>query len=147
MDPFIFGGVLVTGGYDAVGFANYDRNPGTISQWRAIANINYARGPLNFRYEARYVQGVTDNRGGTFVQPAVGPAIPNNFGLHVDSFVSHNIIVGAELPWGIYSSLSVMNLTDEDPPEARLQLSYDPYISDPYGRTVQLLFKKEFGAH
>jgi outer membrane receptor protein involved in Fe transport len=41
-------------------------------------------------------------------------------------------------------SLAIMNLTDEDPPDSRLQLSYDPYIGDPLGRTIQIGFTKTF---
>ena len=144
VDAFEFGGVTISPKYDAVGYANYDRNPGTISEWRALANINYRHGPINYRYELRYVDGVDDNRGGTFAVNQAGVTVPNNFGLQVDSFTSQNFIVGAELPWDIFASLSIINITDEDPPESRLELSYDPYIGDPLGRTWQILIRKTF---
>ena len=59
---FTYGGVFISPTYDAVGYTNYDRFPGTIPEWRAIGNINYKRGPFNFRYEVRYIDSVKDNR-------------------------------------------------------------------------------------
>ena len=41
---------------------------------------------------------------------------------------------------------SVENLTDEDPPLARLDLSYDPFTaSNAYGRTYKVGLRKRFG--
>lgn len=39
---------------------------------------------------------------------------------------------------------SIVNLTDEDPPFARLDLSYDPYTHNPYGRTIKIGFQYNF---
>jgi iron complex outermembrane receptor protein len=143
-EAFAFGGVPISPQYEAVGFANYERNPGTISEIRAIGHINYRRGPLNVRYEARYVDGVEDDRGPGAATNAAGVSVPVTFGLDVDSFTAHNLVFGMDLPWETYVSLAIMNLTDEDPPDSRLQLSYDPYIGDPLGRTIQIGFTKTF---
>jgi outer membrane receptor protein involved in Fe transport len=35
-------------------------------------------------------------------------------------------------------SLSVFNLTDEDPPQVANDLNYDPYNHSPFGRMVKL---------
>jgi iron complex outermembrane receptor protein len=38
----------------------------------------------------------------------------------------------------------VFNILDEDPSEARLELSYDPFIGNPLGRTYKIGIKKTF---
>jgi iron complex outermembrane receptor protein len=40
--------------------------------------------------------------------------------------------------------LSVYNITDEDPPYARLDLNYDPYTHNPFGRMVKLGIRHSF---
>ena len=41
-------------------------------------------------------------------------------------------------------SLSVENLTDEDPPFTVQQYSYDPFIGNPLGRTYEIGLRKTF---
>ncbi len=142
---FSFGGVQILPAYDAVGFTNYERFPGTISEWRAIGNVNYAFGDFNLRYELRYVQGVDDDRAKPVVSDSAGNPVTINFGQHVDDFYSHNLYANWNGPWETMVSLSVVNLFDEDPSEARHQLSYDPYIGDPLGRRIELGLKWTFG--
>ena len=43
-----------------------------------------------------------------------------------------------QLPIGVALTASVDNLLDEDPPFARLDLSYDPFTADALGRTFKL---------
>lgn len=39
---------------------------------------------------------------------------------------------------------SIYNVTDEDPPLARLNLSYDPYTHDPFGRVFKVGMQHRF---
>ncbi|MEQ8857538.1 MAG: TonB-dependent receptor [Pseudomonadales bacterium] len=139
---FSFGGVPIQPAYDAVGFANYERFPGTISELRAIGNVNYSWRDFNFRYEVRYVDGVDDDRGPASVFDAAGVLQTINYGLKVDEYYSHNLYFNWNAPWETKLSLSIVNVLDEDPSEARHQLGYDPYIGDPLGRTFELGIKK-----
>ena len=41
-------------------------------------------------------------------------------------------------------SVTVQNITDEDPPFARLDLNYDPFTGNPLGRVIKVGFKKTF---
>ena len=41
-------------------------------------------------------------------------------------------------------NLSIRNLTDQDPPFARLDLGYDPFTASPIGRTFKLSVTKRF---
>ena len=35
-------------------------------------------------------------------------------------------------------SLSIVNIADEDPPEARGDLAYDPFTHNPFGRLIKV---------
>jgi outer membrane receptor protein involved in Fe transport len=91
------------------------------------------------------VDGVEDERVSPPVTDASGVTRIVTFGKHVDSFTSHNLYVNWDAPWETTVTFGVTNLTDEDPPEVRHQLSYDPYIGDPIGRVWELGIKKTFG--
>lgn len=143
-DAFSFGGVPILPAYSAVGFTNYERFPGTISEWRALGHVNYSMGPWNFRYEVRFVDGVKDDRPKPTIFDASGTLRTIDFGAKVDDYYSHNLYANWNGPWETQIALSIVNLFDEDPSEARHQLGYDPYIGDPLGRTFKLGIRKSF---
>lgn len=145
VSAFTFGGVQIFGDYSAKGFANQERFPGLVSEMRSILHVNYAREPFNVRYEARFVKGVTDDRPTPTILDATGNRIPVLFGKKVDDLWTHNLYFNWDAPWNLDVSFSVVNIFDEDPPEVRHQLSYDPYIGDPLGRTFELGVKYTFG--
>ncbi|MFN3574042.1 MAG: TonB-dependent receptor plug domain-containing protein [Phenylobacterium sp.] len=143
-DDFIFNGVLVNEGYDARGFANYDRLPGTISEWRATAYAEYGRGPHNLRADLTFIDGVVDNRAPISVQNETGALQPITFGQKVEDFYSLDLTYRVDLPWDTILTASVFNVFDRDPSAARLEYSYDPFIGNPYGRTYKVGFRKRF---
>ena len=96
------------------------------------------------RFEVRYVEGITDERPSPSVNDASGNPVLITYGKKVDDYTSANLYVSYEAPWETTISLSVVNIADEDPSEARHQLSYDPYFGDPLGRTFELGFRKTF---
>ncbi len=145
-EAFSFGGVPIQPAFEAVGYTNYERVVQTISEWRAISHINYTHSGVNARYEMRFIDGVEDDRGKPSVFDASGQLVQINYGAQVDSYTSHNLYFNWEAPWETTLSLSIVNLTDEDPSEARHQLGYDPYIGDPLGRTFEIGLKKTFFA-
>ena len=141
---FDFGGVRIFDAYDAVGFTNYERFPGTVSEWRALGYVNYNIEAWNFRWELRYVGGVDDERDNPFVYDANGDLVEITWGDKVKDYVSNNLYVNWNGPWETRVGLAVINLFDEDPPKARHQLGYDPYIGDPLGRTIEFRLTKAF---
>lgn len=155
---FAFGGVTVSAPYEAAGFANYDRLPGTIPDWRGQFYADYGRGPHNLRWTINYVDDVKDNRGPTTVQTgASGNCNVANatagtstncrlvtFGLTVDKFISHDVTYRFAWKDDLTITASVFNLLDEDPSEARIELGYDPFIGNPLGRTFKVGIKKQF---
>jgi iron complex outermembrane receptor protein len=155
---FVFGGVTVSSPYEAAGFANYDRLPGTIPDWRGQFYADYSRGPHNLRWTINYVDDVKDNRGPTTAQTgssancnvanaSAGTATNCRlvtFGLTVDKFISHDVTYRFAWKDDLTLTASVFNLLDEDPSEARIELGYDPFIGNPLGRTFKVGVKKQF---
>jgi outer membrane receptor protein involved in Fe transport len=134
---FSLNGVSLSPAYKALGFANYSRDSGLVSEWRGNATLNYALGNHNFRYVLRYIEGVTDER------------FAGNDPLHrnvIGDFTTHNLYYVWTVPWvkDMTLDLSIENLTDEDPPFIQAQGGYDPWIGNAYGRTVQIGFRKQF---
>lgn len=141
---FTFGGASIFNDYDAEGFTNQERFPGSVSKMRAIGHINFATGPINARYMIRYVKGLKDDRPTPTVVDSTGTPRPLTFGLKVDDYWVHELHFNWEAPWETQLSFSIVNLFDEDPPGVRHQLSYDPYIGDPLGRTWEIGIRKTF---
>lgn len=134
---FVFRGQLVQAGYKALGFTNYFRDPGTISKFRGTGYVNYAVSGINARYQIRYVEGVKDDRC-VGVNPCASTSFgPTNFGAEVGSFTQHDITFTYDLPLESVKAqlqFGIENFTDADPPASRLEVSYDPFIGNPFGR-------------
>lgn len=68
----------------------------------------------------------------------------------VDDFVTYDLhynfslanLTGEESDSALL--VSVNNLTDEDPPRARLDLNYDPYTHNPFGRMIKVGLRHQF---
>jgi iron complex outermembrane recepter protein len=166
----VFRGVTISDAYDAVGFTNYDRLPGTIPRWRGNFFVNYNHGWHNVRISTNYTDGATDNRGPVAVQtgpsgtvgtitPGAVCTVPNaqagtagaaqncqlsNFGVTLPGFVSLDVTYQLSLPWDMTLSVSGFNLIGMDPPGARLPFSYDPFIGNPLGRTFKFGITQKF---
>lgn len=122
-------GILIDPASDAIGTRG--GRAGSQPQWQGAAYINYAVGDHNVRLTSRYVSGMEEKyRPATFAT--------NQRGLDVGSFLTYDLVYRVVLPGEVSLSLSVINLTDEDPPFARLDLNYDPFIASPLGRYVKL---------
>lgn len=131
---FQLNGTELTSAIDGLGFANYSREGDIVSEWRGNAYANYTYDNHNIRYVVRYIQGVTDDRfiGG-----------PNE---NIDDFTTSNLYYQYTMPFDedFTLSLSIENLTDEDPPFTVQQYSYDPFIGNPLGRTYEIGLRKQF---
>ena len=155
---FTYAGSLVSGAYEAAGYTNYDRFPGTIPQWRGQFYAEYSHGRHNLRWTVNYTDGATDNRGPTVIQtgPSTNCNVANQlagtatncqlvtFGLQEGSFISNDLTYRVSLPYDTTLTLSVLNLFDAAPPQSRIELSYDPFIGNPIGRSVKIGLRKKF---
>ncbi|MGB7372250.1 TonB-dependent receptor domain-containing protein [Erythrobacter sp.] len=145
---FQFNDLLFSEGYDAAGFSNYDRAPGTVSEWRASGYVNLQFEPVSLTWSSNYIGGVDDNRCEGLEFCAVTPEFGGtNFGRTIDDFFVHDIFATIDLRLaGVEAELQagVENLFDTDPPEARLEYSYDPFIGTAKGRTFTVGTKLRF---
>jgi len=134
IDAFSLNGTVLTPAVDGLGFANYSRDGDLVSEWRGNASLNYNIDERNIRYVTRYIQGVKDDR-------FLGTANEQ-----IDDFITQNLCYQYTLPWDedFVLSLSVENLTDEDPPFTVQQYSYDPFIGNALGRTYEIGIRKTF---
>ena len=154
---FIVNGVTVAPAYEAVGFANYDRLPGTIPEWRGAFYAEYDNGPHSVRATVNHIAGVTDNRGPTVINTGFSPVactVANaasttgcqlvTFGQEVDPFTTLDLTYRVFLPWDTTLTASILNLTDADPSASRIEYSYDPAIGNVYGRNFKIGLRKKF---
>jgi iron complex outermembrane receptor protein len=146
---FEFNGLLFSEGYSAAGFANYNRAPGTISDWRASGFASANFGDFRATYSVTYIGGVTDNRCPAEPAPCVTtPEFgPSDFGREVGSFTKQDFLASYDIDLGsseVTLQGGVENIFDEDPPAARLEYGYDPFIGTAKGRTFKIGAKLKY---
>ncbi|MEM9571037.1 MAG: TonB-dependent receptor [Pseudomonadota bacterium] len=144
VDPYQVEGVSLSVG-DVVGQFNRSNFVRSLPQLKANAFANYAFGDHNVRAVVRYIDSYDDERG-----TATAASAPNTFqpslGIpEIDSQTTFDVFYNWTAPWDFDLGLSVVNVTDEDPPFAQFDLGYDPYTHNPFGRTFKISFTKRFG--
>ncbi len=134
-DDFLdINGALLAPGGDFVGFLN-DGDPFTPKpELKGNVFVKYTKGNHRAQLITRYVDSYEDIR----------PALPRlatiddhtTLDLHynVDLFENSTTV-----------SLSIVNLTDEDPPQASTDLNYDAFTHNPFGRQIKLGVRYAFG--
>ena len=137
VDANVIDGVQVAEATDYAGTMDY-LGYGSQPQWRGSVFAEYNRDIHNVRATLRYIDDMVDTRAGTSTF-SNGPD-----GQKIDAFVTTDIAYRVFLPWDTTVSASVINLFDQDPPFARLDLSYDPFTANPYGRYFKLNVTKRF---
>ncbi|MDO9431154.1 MAG: TonB-dependent receptor [Pseudomonadota bacterium] len=130
-------GVVTAGETDYVGKMDY-LGYGSQPQWKGSAFAEYNRGEHNVRWTVRYVDNMIDTRGGT------STFATNQAGRKIDAFVTNDISYRVFLPWETTLTAAVINVFDQDPGFARLDLSYDPFTANPLGRYYKLGITKKF---
>ena len=130
-------GVEVAPATDYVGTMDY-LGYGSQPQWKGTFFAEYNRDIHNVRATLRYVDNMIDTRAGS------ATFATNQEGQKIDAFVTADLAYRVFLPWDTTVSASVINMFDQDPPFARLDLSYDPFTANPYGRHFKLNVTKRF---
>lgn len=152
-------GFVLDPGADRLGFLNFATIANAVSEWRGNLSANYSTGIHNFRVNVGYVGGVKDDRfynddgslvGAAALTPSgfqTGTTTPlgaTYYGVNGDDWVTYDFHYTVDLPWETTMTASVVNFTDEDPPQSRQELGYDPRIGNPLGRTFELGLRKTF---
>ncbi|MGB3391943.1 MAG: TonB-dependent receptor [Stenotrophomonas sp.] len=142
-EQFNYRGVKVADAYDALGYLNYERLPGTVSKWRGGFSAQYDNGPHALYARLNYIDGVVDDRGRVAVATNSGPVL-SSAPVNIGSFttVDFTYLLQFSDTWSF--SASVLNMLDRDPPQARTSLTYDPAISSPYGRSFKVGVRMQF---
>jgi iron complex outermembrane receptor protein len=147
VDALAVEGVTVQPGFEAVGFLNYQTTAYPIPEIKGNAYAEYTRGDQNLRLTVSYIDEYTDQRTAPFTtvyRDTAGNAVTNTRGKVIDRYVTLDLDYRARLPYDVTLTASVDNITDEDPPFARLDLNYDPFTADGLGRTYKLGLRKAF---
>ncbi len=137
-------GQTVSPAFNAVGYLNYQTVSYPIPRWKGNAVVEYSMGDHNLRWQFKYVNGYIDQRTAPFA------ASPNYNGLvlpqgkKIDSNLTSDVTYRVFLPMDITATASILNVTDEAPSFARLDLNYDPFTGDPIGRSFKIGFQKKF---
>ena len=134
VDDFDIEGVVIPGG-DRVGQFNRSNFSRSLPQWKANLFANYAIGNHNFRGVMRHIDSYDDERGD----------LTGNGTSEIDSQTTFDLFYTWQSEWDLDIGLSVVNVTDEDPPFAQFDLNYDPYTHNPFGRTFKISVTKRFG--
>lgn len=147
-DEQLVEGIAVAPSFDALGQLNYQTTAFPLPKFKGHTYLQYNRGPHNLRATVYYINGYTDQRTGPFAENAFvnpdGTTFTNSRGKRIGSYTTVDLTYFVELPTGTALTFSINNLLDEDPPFARLDLSYDPFTADALGRTFKLGVRQSF---
>ncbi len=140
-------GVVVQRSYDGVGLLNYQQALYPVPEWKGQAYVDFGFGPIDMRLQGNYTGGLHDQRDGTIpgFNPT-GPFVVNNDlggvvltqGADISKFVTADFNVQLRLPMNVVLTGTVTNIFDRDPPFAREDYNYEPFIGNPLGRTVKV---------
>ena len=135
-------GFTVAPADDRLGFLNYAVVGFASPELRANVSINYALDQHNFRLAAQYVSGVTDERGpvtpGGFLPGSSTPYSTTFYGVESGDWLSFDFTYLFRVTEDLRLTATVANITDEDPPQSRQELGYDPRMGSPLGRTFEI---------
>lgn len=126
------GGVQVAAAYECAGYFNLNNTCRSMPDLKAKAFLNYATDEHNFYGAVNYISSYQDRR-----------ATTNIFKGARNVEVAPHTTVDATYTysWDEFDmSFSVYNLTDELPPFAFWEMSYDPNTHSPLGRFIKVGF-------
>ena len=134
-------GVVVQRAFDGVGLLNYQSALYPVPEYKGQAFVDFGFGPIDMRLQGNYTGGLHDQRFDTRTGPF---AFDNNLqaslltGADITRFVTADFNVQIKLPANVVLTGTVTNLFDRDPPFAREDYNYEPFIGNPLGRTYKI---------
>jgi iron complex outermembrane receptor protein len=119
-------GFTLAPGGDFVGKLN-DGDPFTPNpEFKGSLSARWSNDSHRFNYNLRYVDSYEDVR----------PGLPKF--AEIDDQVTHDVHYINNMIEDLTLSLSLINVTDEDPPVASVDLGYDAFTHNPFGRMIKL---------
>ena len=126
----ISGTVTLASGGDLAGFLNYNQGPSFTSKPELQANAS-----LTFENDGHYA-GLFIRHVGSYDDTGAPADLSHLATIESHTtFDGHYVFAGLE-DWTM--SLSIVNIADEDPQEARGDLAYDPFTHNAFGRLIKL---------
>ena len=142
-------GVQVQSAFDGVGLLNYQSALYPLPKWKAQGYLDLGGGPIDARVTVNYTDGLHDQRADT----NSGPFAPNvniagspilTQGTDIGSFTTVDFNVQIKLPMNVVLTGTVFNIFDKDPPFAREDYDYEPFIGNALGRMFKLGVSTKF---
>ena len=122
-DAYYKDGTLISAAYDAAGSLNGARNARPLPDLKGRAFAEFNRDQHNILFYINHITKYDDERYDVTVDAQ------NTFDLHYQySFMNEAARV----------TVSAINFTDEEPPLARLDLNYDGYTHNAFGRMIKV---------
>jgi len=130
-DAYVKGDVQISGSYDAAGFLNVSRGARPLPDLKGRAFAEFNRDQHNVLLYVNHITKYRDERDNVNVDEQ------NTFDLHYQySFMDEAARV----------TVSAINFTDEQPPLARVDLNYDGYTHNAFGRMIKVGIEYTFAA-
>jgi outer membrane receptor protein involved in Fe transport len=130
-DAYFKGDVQVSGSYDAAGFLNVSRGARPLPDLKGRAFAEFNRDQHNILLYVNHIRRYFDERDNVSVDAQ------NTFDLHYQyAFMDEAARV----------TVSAINVTDEEPPLARVDLNYDGYTHNAFGRMIKVGIEYTFDA-
>ena len=141
-------GTVVQQPFDGVGLLNYQSALYPVPEWKGQAFVDLGFGPVDIRFQGNYTGGLHDQRFDT----RSGPFAVNNdlggisvlTGADISKFVTADFNIQVQLPYDVTLTGTVNNVFDRDPPFAREDYNYEPFIGNALGRTFKVGLSARF---
>lgn len=136
-------GTLVQDGYDGVGLLNYQTTLYPVPEWKGQGHLELGSGPFDARLTVTYIDGLYDQRADTTTAGIYGPnpALGGDRvteGAFIDSFTTADLTIQWAITEAVTLSGSIYNIFDQDPPFAREDYNYEPFVGNPLGRNFKI---------
>ena len=129
VDAYSIGGVQVAGAYECAGYFNINNTCRSMPDLKAKAFLNYTTDEHNLYGAVNYISSYQDRRASGLL------------GRNVEIAPHTTVDATYTYSWDDFNmSFSVYNLTDELPPFAYWEMSYDPNTHSPLGRFIKVGF-------
>ena len=146
--PVEVAGVQVQPGYDGVGLLNFQQTLYPVPEWKGQAYVDLGGGPVDARVTVNYTDGLrdqrADNNSGPFAPNAALGGISVRTGENLEEFVTADFNLQVQVTEGLTLIGTVFNIFDADPPFAREDYNYEPFIGNPLGRMYKIGLSARF---
>jgi len=139
VDEVVVEGIAVQPAFDAAGKLNYQTTAYPLPRAKGQAWLQGEWGAHSLRLQLNHVGAYTDQRGDEVFGPnptaLAGASVTE--GKRIGRWTTLDLAWNWQVESGTALSLALFNLTDEDPPFARLDQNFDPFTASPLGFTAR----------